>query len=60
MPQDQSDKIAKLYRMVMTDHTCPYGLKSKDLLQRHGFDVEDHHRLRYVINVPAQSLSFCN
>jgi len=43
MPQDQSDKIAKLYRMVMTDHTCPYGLKSKDLLQRHGFDVEDHH-----------------
>lgn len=43
MPQDQSDKIAKLYRMVMTDHTCPYGLKSKDLLQRQGFDVEDHH-----------------
>jgi glutaredoxin len=43
MPQDQSGKTAKLYRMVMTDHTCPYGLKSKDLLQRQGFDVEDHH-----------------
>ena len=43
MPQDQSDKIAKLYRMVMPDHICPYGLKSKDLLQRQGFDVEDHH-----------------
>lgn len=43
MPQDQSEKIAKLYRMVMTDHTCPYGLKSKDLLQRQGLYVEDHH-----------------
>lgn len=43
MPQDQPDKTAKLYRMVMSDHTCPYGLKSKDLLQRQGFHVEDHH-----------------
>lgn len=36
-------KSAKLYRMVMKEHTCPYGLKSKDLLERKGFDVEDHH-----------------
>ncbi len=36
-------KIAKLYRMVMKDHICPYGLKSKDLLERKGFNVEDHH-----------------
>ena len=36
-------KKAKLYRMVMEDHICPYGLKSKDLLERKGFDVEDHH-----------------
>lgn len=36
-------KTAKLYRMVMPDHTCPYGLKSKDLLERKGFEVEDHH-----------------
>lgn len=43
MPLDQTDKTAKLYRMVMPGHTCPYGLKSKDLLQRQGFDVEDHH-----------------
>lgn len=34
---------AVLYRMVMPDHLCPYGLKSKDLLERQGFDVEDHH-----------------
>ncbi|WP_295626615.1 glutaredoxin [uncultured Nitrosomonas sp.] len=36
-------KIAKLYRMVMKDHICPYGLKSKDLLERKGFNVEDRH-----------------
>ncbi len=33
---------AKLYRMVMPDHLCPYGLKSKDLLEREGYEVEDH------------------
>jgi len=36
-------KTAKLYRMVMDDHTCPYGIKSKWLLERHGYTVEDHH-----------------
>ncbi|MFY9293441.1 MAG: glutaredoxin [Methylorubrum rhodinum] len=33
---------ATLYRMVMPQHTCPYGLKAKDLLEREGFQVEDH------------------
>jgi glutaredoxin len=42
MPRDQDTKTAKLYRMVMPGHTCPYGLKSKDLLERQGFSVEDH------------------
>ena len=32
---------ATLYRMVMDKHVCPYGLKSKDLLRREGFAVED-------------------
>lgn len=36
-------KTAKLYRMVMPDHTCPYGIKSKAMLERKGFTVEDHH-----------------
>lgn len=36
-------KVAQLYRMVMPGHTCPYGLKSKWLLERHGYKVEDHH-----------------
>ena len=32
---------AILYRMVMPDHTCPWGLKAKDLLQRQGYEVDD-------------------
>lgn len=39
----KQDKTAKLYRMVMEDHLCPYGLKTKDLLERKGYVVEDHH-----------------
>jgi glutaredoxin len=36
-------KRAILHRMVMPSHTCPYGLKAKGLLQRSGYEVEDHH-----------------
>ena len=36
-------KTAKLYRMVMDKHVCPYGIKSKWLLEREGYAVEDHH-----------------
>jgi len=44
MPLDASGtKTAVLYRMVMPDHLCPYGLKAKALLERKGFEVEDHH-----------------
>lgn len=32
---------AVLYRMVLPGHTCPYGLKAKDLLKRSGYAVED-------------------
>ncbi|WP_294309296.1 glutaredoxin, partial [uncultured Sphingomonas sp.] len=32
---------ATLYRMVMSTHTCPYGLKAKDLLRRQGYEVDD-------------------
>lgn len=37
------EKTAVLYRMVMPKHTCPYGLKAKDLLERSGYKVEDHY-----------------
>ena len=35
-------KTAILYRMKTPDHICPFGLKSKDLLKRNGYNVEDH------------------
>ncbi len=34
-------KQATLHRMVMPGHTCPYGLKSKHLLESRGFTVDD-------------------
>lgn len=37
-----SSETADLYRMVMEDHVCPYGLKAKDLLEREGYKVTDH------------------
>lgn len=33
---------AVLYRMATDEHLCPFGLKSKALLEREGFEVEDH------------------
>ncbi|RJY10147.1 glutaredoxin [Aurantiacibacter aquimixticola] len=39
----RGDKTARLYRMVMDKHVCPYGVKSKWLLEKRGFEVEDHH-----------------
>jgi len=35
-------KRATIYRMVMPEHICPYGLKAVDLLKREGFEVDDH------------------
>ena len=33
---------ATIYRMVMKEHICPFGLKARDLLVREGFEVDDH------------------
>lgn len=35
-------KHAVLYRMVMPKHLCPFGLKSRDLLKREGYSIDDH------------------
>lgn len=47
MPKDtglnHTAQNATLYRMVMTDHMCPYGMKAKDLLERNGYVVDDRH-----------------
>ncbi len=39
---DKSSKAADLYRMVMPEHICPYGLKAKHLLRTQGYAVDDH------------------
>jgi len=36
-------KTAALYRMAMPGHLCPFGLKSKSLLERKGYTVDDNH-----------------
>lgn len=34
-------KDATIYRMVLPDHTCPFGVRAKDLLENAGFRVTD-------------------
>jgi len=35
-------KTAELHRMDLKDHTCPFGLKAKDLLEREGIVINEH------------------
>jgi len=37
-----ASKQALLHRMVTPEHTCPWGVKSLELLQQAGYQVEDH------------------
>ena len=34
-------RTATLHRMVLPDHTCPFGVKAKALLEERGFEVGD-------------------
>jgi glutaredoxin 3 len=34
-------RTAVLVRMVLPDHTCPYGVRAKGLLEQHGYEIED-------------------
>lgn len=36
------DRTATLYRMVLPDHTCPFGVRAKQMLEQAGFQVDDH------------------
>jgi glutaredoxin 3 len=40
--EDTMAKTAVLYRMVLPDHTCPFGVRAKQMLEDAGFDVEDN------------------
>ncbi len=33
---------AILYRMVLPDHTCPFGVRARQMLERGGFEIEEH------------------
>jgi glutaredoxin len=35
-------RTAVLYRMVLPDHVCPYGVRAKQLLEQAGFDIVEH------------------
>lgn len=37
-----AEKTASLYRMALPGHLCPFGLKSKSILERKGFTVDDN------------------
>ena len=43
MANQVAEKQADLYRMMTPDHTCPFGLKTLDLLRREGYQVDDNH-----------------
>jgi glutaredoxin 3 len=36
-----SDKTAILYRMVLPEHVCPFGLRAKEMLTESGYTVDD-------------------
>lgn len=35
-------RAAVLYRMVLPDHTCPYGVAAKEMLEKAGYTIEDN------------------
>ena len=35
-------KTATLYRMVLPDHVCPFGVRAKQMLEQQGFEIEEH------------------
>lgn len=36
------EREATLYRMVLPDHECPFGVRAKRMLEEKGFTVEEH------------------
>ena len=34
-------RTAILYRMILPDHTCPYGVRARQLLEAAGYEIDD-------------------
>jgi glutaredoxin len=37
-----TERTATLYRMVLPEHTCPFGVRAKAMLERAGYTVDEH------------------
>ena len=37
-----AEKSATLYRMVLPDHTCPFGVRAKAMLESAGYQIDEH------------------
>ena len=37
-----ADKTATLYRMVLPEHTCPFGVRAKQMLEGAGYRIDEH------------------
>lgn len=35
-------RMATLYRMVLPDHVCPYGIQARQMLEKAGLAIEEH------------------
>jgi glutaredoxin len=35
------EKQATLYRMVLPDHVCPFGVRARELLLERGYDIDE-------------------
>lgn len=35
-------KTATLYRMVLLEETCPFGLRAKQMLEENGYTLDEH------------------
>lgn len=36
-----TDRTATLHRMVLPEHTCPFGVRAKAMLEQAGYEVDD-------------------
>ena len=37
-----ADKTATLFRMILPEHTCPFGVRARAMLDAAGYTVDDH------------------
>jgi glutaredoxin len=36
------ERSATLYRMVLPDHTCPFGVRARQMLEENGYEIDEH------------------